>query len=69
VVDEQGQPLAATLFVADRSVAVDGRLRLRQLPPGPLELLLAAEGRQPAQATVSVPAQGRASLRVPLPRR
>lgn len=67
VADAAGQPLKAVAFVADRSIDLDGRVVLRQLPAGELEVVVAAEGRKTAFAKVAVPATGRGVLKLTLP--
>ena len=65
--DEAGAPLDATVFVADRTCGISGRLQLRQLPAGDTELFVTAPGRKTASAVVPVPAEGQAELRLVLP--
>jgi hypothetical protein len=69
VTDAAGAAIeGARLFLGDHTREVEGELLLRAVPPGPLHVFVGAEGCQTAIADVTVPATGRAELRVALPR-
>lgn len=67
--DEQGEPLTANVFVGSECVELEQPTRLRRLWPGLQRLFVAAEGHQSAIVDVTVPATGRAAVKVVLPKR
>jgi len=64
--DPAGAPLDATVFVADRAVAVQGGVQLRQLPLAPCTLWITAEGRRSVRVDVDLRVDALARVVVPL---
>src|SRR5690606_23442281 len=65
--DQTGEPLGVSVFVADREYSNKGPFLLHQLPTGDTELVVTAPGHRTAFVRVTVPASGRADLRLVLP--
>lgn len=63
---EDGNPVRARVFVGDRSVMVSGPTLLRQLPPGKLQLKIAAPECKPVVVDTEVPANGKGELQIKL---
>lgn len=60
--DKAGEPVDGRIFVADRSIAVPGRLELRQVPPGKHKVVVVSRDRDSVVTTIEVGAEGISEL-------
>lgn len=60
--DKAGVPVDGRIFLADRSIAVAGKLHLRQVPPGQHQIVVVARDRKSVLCTVEVKAEGQSEL-------
>lgn len=60
--DKAGEPVDGRIFVGDRSIAVPGRLELRQVPPGKHQVVVVARDRDSVVTTIDVGAEGISEL-------
>lgn len=67
--DKAGEPVDGRIFVADRSIAVPGRLELRQVPPGKHQVVVVSRDRDSVVTTIEVGAEGISELVVEMSER
>jgi len=67
--DKAGEAVDGRIFVGDRSIAVPGRLELRQVPPGKHKVVVVARDRDSVVTTIDVGAAGISELVVEMSER